>query len=84
MVNEDTFFVSEAEYAATMVEIAPVTDDSCRLVYAIPLNRTGALVYMTLYVSKGDSLLLILPDGQIFNGQVSCITPNAITLGSDE
>lgn len=71
----------DSDYAPSIVEIIPVDKSFYKLVYAEPLNKAGALKYVTLYIKDGDIIGLTLPNSDaIAVGIVMNGIPNQIEL----
>ncbi len=51
----------DPSYAPTIVEIITVDKDLYKVVYAEPINKAGALRYVTLYLEIGDIIAIRLP-----------------------
>lgn len=71
----------DSNYAPSIVEVIPVDKPLYKLVYAEPLNKAGALKYVTLYIKDGDIIGLMLPNSDsIIAGVVMTGIPNQIVL----
>jgi hypothetical protein len=64
-----------------IVEIIPSGNYLYKLVYAEPLNTTGALRYITLYLSSGDIVeVTLVSSSSPIKGSVSSGKTNLIEL----
>lgn len=81
-INETKYFLITGVNtidSATVLEIAPLSDNICKLVVAVPLNKTGVFQNYVIYVKKGD-LLKIGTLSQVGIGIVDSFQYNKITL----
>ena len=61
-INGNIFYnYYDSSYAPTIVEIISVDKDLYKIVYAEPMNKAGALRYVTLYLETGDLIAIRLP-----------------------
>lgn len=71
----------DSNYAPSIVEVISVDKSLYKLVYAEPLNKAGALKYVTLYLKDGDLIGLRIPySDSIVGGVVMTGIPNQIVL----
>ncbi|MCR4714735.1 MAG: hypothetical protein K5751_10230 [Treponemataceae bacterium] len=70
-----------SSFAPMIVEIIPSGNYLYKLVYAEPLNTTGALRYITLYLSSGDIVeVTLVSSSSPIKGSVSSGKANLIEL----
>lgn len=77
-INGNEFYnYYDSSYAPTIVEIITVDKDLYKVVYAEPLNKAGALRYVTLYLETGDLVAIGLHDiiaaGKVLTGKANLI-----------
>ena len=81
-INNITYYSNyDSSYAPMIVEIIPSGNYLYKLVYAEPLNTTGALRYITLYLSSGDIVeVTLVSSSSPIKGSVSSGKTNLIEL----
>ena len=55
-VNETEYFNFYQDISATVLEVLPVDENTCKIVIAVPWNRAGSFQNYVIYLKKGDLL----------------------------
>ena len=55
-VNDTEYFNFYQDVSATILEILPMDDNTCKVVIAVPWNRAGSFQNYVIYMKKGDVL----------------------------
>lgn len=55
-VNDTDYFNFYQDVSATVLEILPIDENTCKVVIAVPWNRAGSFLNYVIYLKKGDLL----------------------------
>ncbi|MBR5033352.1 MAG: hypothetical protein IKX70_06765 [Treponema sp.] len=55
-VNDSEYFNFYSDVSATILEVLPIDDNTCKVVIAVPWNRAGSFQNYVIYLKKGDVL----------------------------
>ena len=55
-VNDSDYFNFYSDVSATILEVLPIDDNTCKVVIAVPWNRAGSFQNYVIYLKKGDVL----------------------------
>ncbi len=78
-INETQYFSFYTDVSATILEILPIDENTCKMVVAVPWNRAGSFQNYVIYLNKGD-LLQTMTSSQVAIGLVKDFQYNKITF----